>query len=56
MCFCLPSIAEGTPVSILEAMTIGVPVVATNVGSICEIIVKDVTGTLVPSRNPKALM
>ncbi len=45
--FCLPSSTEGIPVSIMEAMAIGVPVVATPVGGIPEL-VGESTGVLVP--------
>lgn len=42
--FCLPSFAEGVPISIMEAMAVGVPVVATSVGGIPELLTNAVTG------------
>lgn len=53
--FALPSIAEGTPVTLLEAMSAGLPVVATSVGGIPEVVVNDTTGKLVPANDAKAL-
>jgi len=47
--FVLPSISEGMSNTILEAMSCGLPVVATNVGGNPEIIVNNVTGRLVQS-------
>lgn len=42
--FCLPSFAEGVPISIMEAMAVGVPVIATNVGGIPELLTNGITG------------
>jgi glycosyltransferase involved in cell wall biosynthesis len=53
--FALPSKSgEGLPLVALEAMACGLPVVATNVGGIKEIMVNDY-GKLVPPNNPDAL-
>jgi glycosyltransferase involved in cell wall biosynthesis len=45
--FALTSHMEANPISILEAMSVGVPVVATNVGSIHEAVIEGKTGFLV---------
>ena len=45
--FLLPSFAEGIPVSLMEAMASGVPVVATNVGGVSELVVDKMTGLVV---------
>lgn len=53
--FCLPSIRDNFPFSILEAMTEGKPVIATKVGGIPEAVVDKVTGLLVPPRNAREI-
>lgn len=52
---CLSSLWEQFPLSILEAMTLGRPVVATDVDGIPEAVIDGVTGRLVPPRDPAAL-
>lgn len=41
------SLSEGIPVSIMEAISFGIPIIATNVGGNAEI-VNDETGVLIP--------
>ena len=54
--FALPSYDEGLPVAILEAMAEGLPVVATNVGGIPELVEHAHTGYLVDPGNVDALL
>ncbi len=53
--FILPSVSEGLPNALLEAMAAGVPVVATDLGSCREIITNGQNGILVPAGNAAPL-
>lgn len=54
--FVLPSREEAFPLTIVEAMFAGVPVVATDVGSVSEAVLDGETGLLVPSGDRPALV
>lgn len=51
----LPSLSEGFPFVVLEALAMSRPVVATNVNGVPELIRDGLHGLLVPPRNPQAL-
>lgn len=53
--FCLPSFAEGLPVSIMEAMAVGVPVVSTYISGIPELAIHRQTALTVPAGSVDAL-
>jgi glycosyltransferase involved in cell wall biosynthesis len=53
--FVLPSLSEGSPNVLLEAMSAGVPIVATSVGGVPETVENESTALLVPSRDPASL-
>ena len=53
--FVSPSWAESFPYTVLEAMALGRPVVATDVGGVREAVVHGRTGLLVPRQDPAAL-
>ncbi len=60
-CYVQPSVItpsgkmEGIPVALMEAMASGLPVVASNLSGIPELVIDGKTGYLVPERNPQAL-
>ena len=51
----IPSLHEGLPYTLLEAMQLRVPVVASNVGGLREVLEQDACGILVPPADPAAL-
>lgn len=53
--YILPSYMEGLPISILEAMSYGMPIISTNVGGIPEIVESGKNGFLIEAGDKKAL-
>lgn len=53
--FCLSSVWEGVPLAAQEAILLGIPVVATDVGGMPELIADGISGRLVPSGDAAAL-
>ena len=51
----LPSRSDARPRSIIEAMSLGKPVVASEVGGIPSLVLNERTGLLVPAEHPDAL-
>lgn len=53
--FVLPSLNEGLPMALLEAQAAQIPVVATRVGAIPDVLQDGVTGILIPPKDPQAI-
>ncbi|HEX9063415.1 MAG TPA: glycosyltransferase family 4 protein [Clostridia bacterium] len=53
--FVFPSTLEGLPLTVLEAMAAGLPVIATDVGSINEVVHHNINGLLIPSGNKEVI-
>lgn len=53
--FVLPSLDEGMPYALLEAMAVGIPVIATDIPGNAEALAHGAAGTLVPRRDVAAL-
>jgi glycosyltransferase involved in cell wall biosynthesis len=53
--FVCPSLAEGGPLTVLEAMQMGCPVISTRVGQVPEVIRSGENGIIVDPGNPEAL-
>jgi glycosyltransferase involved in cell wall biosynthesis len=53
--FALSSLYEGLPTVIVEAMVCGVPVVATAVNAVADVVIPGETGLLVPPRRPELM-
>ncbi|MDX9981639.1 MAG: glycosyltransferase family 4 protein [Lentisphaeria bacterium] len=55
-CLVMPSLTEGLPYTLLEAMNYGVPVIATAVGDIPDLIRPGRTGVLIPPAQAEAIV
>ena len=53
--FVLASRQEGLPVTLMEATSLGLPIVATMVGGVPQVLERDVNALLVPPNDPSAL-
>lgn len=53
--FVMPSLSEGLPLALVEAMATGLPIIASDVGGIPEVVARDQEAVLVPAASPPAL-
>lgn len=51
-----PSIDEGLPYTFIEAMNCGIPVIASDVGGVCEIVKQGINGWLIEPKSTQALI
>ena len=54
--FCMPSRSEAMPYALLEAGFAGLPIIATAVGGIPELIENGISGVLIPTENTEILL
>ena len=54
-CLLMPSLHEGLPYTLLEAMSLGTPIVGSRVGGLADVLQDGETGLLVPAGDPGAL-
>jgi glycosyltransferase involved in cell wall biosynthesis len=54
-CLVQPSLTEGTPNSVLEALQLNLPIIATSVGGVPDLLRDGLSGMLVPPREPGKL-
>lgn len=53
--FCLTSKVEGLPISVLEAMSVGLPIITTPAGGVVDIVENKINGFIVPQGNEEFL-
>lgn len=53
--FVLPSRKEGVPYTLIEAKLHGIPIIATDVGGVSDLIIQNQTGRIVPPEHPEGL-
>jgi len=53
--FVFPSLVEGMPLTLLEAMATGMPVITTNTSGMADVVENEVNGLLVPAANAEKL-